>query len=86
MTLEEIKCFCEEKGATVRAESPLGMITCSPKGIEKGTTVFGWHGDPRPPFARQQEILRNAYKFIIQPRFGVEIEVSCAQFEQLLKT
>jgi len=31
MTLEEIKCFCEEKGAAVRVESPLGTITYSPE-------------------------------------------------------
>lgn len=86
MTLEEIKCFCEEKGATVQVKSPLGTITCSPEGIEMGTTVFAWHGDPRPPLAPQQEILENAHKFIIQPKFGAEIEVDRPKFEELLKT
>ena len=85
MTLEGIKCFCEEKGATVRVESPLGTITYSPEGIEIGTAVFGWHGDPRPPLAPQQEILQNADKFIIQPKFGAEIELSRAKFGELLK-
>ena len=85
MTLEEIKCFCEEKGATVRVESPLATITYSPEGIEIGTAVFAWHGDPRPPLAPPQEILQNADKFIIQPKFGAEIELSREKFEELLK-
>ena len=63
----------------------MGTITYSPKGIEIGTTVFAWHGDPRPPLAPQQEILENANKFIIQPKFGAEIELIREKFEELLK-
>ncbi len=63
----------------------MGTITYSPKGIEIGATMFAWHSDPRPPLAPQQEILENADKFIIRPKFGAEKELSREQFEQLLK-
>ncbi len=86
MTLEEIKCFCKEKGATLRVESPLETITYSPKGIEIGADLFAWDSDPRPPLAPQQEILEHADKFIIQPKFGAKTELSREKFEQLLKT
>lgn len=86
MTPEEISCFCETKGATVRVESPVGTITYSPKGIQTGPTVFGWQGDPLPPFPSQQEVLDKAEKFIIQPKFGDKKELSREKFEQLLKT
>ena len=86
MTPEQIRCFCEAKGATVQIESPLGTITYSPKGIEIGTTAFAWHGDLRPPLAPQQEILENADKFMIQPKFGGELQLSREKFEQLLRT
>ncbi len=60
MTPEEISCFCETKVATVRVESPVGTITYSHKGIQTGPTVFGWQGDPLPPFPSQQEVLDKA--------------------------
>ena len=85
MTPEEIKCFCEEKGATVRVESPLGAITYSPKGIQIGPAFFEWQGEPPAPLTFQQEVLRRADKFIIQPKFGAEQELSREKFKQLLK-
>ncbi len=85
MTLEEIRCFCESKGASVRVESPVVTVTYSPKGIQIGSTFFAWEGD-RPPHAPQEEILEKTTRFIIQPKFGPEIKVSRARFEQLLKT
>jgi hypothetical protein len=86
MTLEEIKCFCEGQGATVRIESPVGTITCSSKkGIQIGATLFAWQSDP-PPLASQQELLDRAAKFCVQPKFGDEKEISREKFEQLLKT
>ena len=83
MTPEEIKCFCEARGATVRIESPVGTITYSSKGIQIGPTVFSWQGDPPPALAFQ--VLEKADKFIIQPKFGAEKELSRERFEQLLK-
>ncbi len=85
MTLEEIKCFCEGKGTTVRIESPVGTITCSSKGIQIGATLFAWQSDP-PPHASQREVLEKADRFFIQPKFGDEKEVNHERFEQLLKT
>ena len=84
MTLEEIKCFCEEKGATVRVESPVGTITYSPKGTQFGVTLFSWQGEAPPVLASQ--VLEKALKFVIQPKFGEALEVSREDFEQLLKT
>jgi hypothetical protein len=84
MTLEEIKCFSEGKGATVRIESPVGTITCSSKGIQIGPTLFAWQNDPLP-LASQWEVLEKADRFFIQPKFGDEKEVSRERFEQLLK-
>ena len=84
MTLEEIKCFCEEKGATVRVGSPVGTITYSPNGVQIGVTVFSWQGEAPPALASQ--VLEKADKFIIQPKFGEALEVSREKFEQLLKT
>lgn len=86
MAPEEISCFCETKGATVHVESPVGTITYSPKDIQTGPTVFGWQGDPLPPFPSQQGVLDKAEKFIIQPKFGDKKELSREKFEQLLKT
>ena len=85
MTLEEIKCFCEEKGATVRIESPAGTITYSSKGVQIGSMLFAWPGDPSAPLALQQEGLDKAKKFVIRPKFGAEMELSREMFEQLLK-
>ncbi len=84
MTLEEIKCFCEGKGATVRIESPVGAITCSSKGIQIGATLFAWQNDP-PPHASQREVLENADRFFVRPKFGDEKEISRQKFERLLK-
>ena len=86
MTPEEIRCFCEEKGATVRVESPVGTITYSPQGIQIGPTIFAWQGEPLPPVPSQQEVLEKAAKFVIQPKFGAALEVSRAGFEQLLQS
>ncbi len=86
MTLEEIRCFCESKGATVRVESPVATVTYSPKGIQIGSTFFAWEGDQPPPCAPQEEVLEKTTRFVIQPKFGPEIEVSRERFEQLLKT
>ena len=85
MTLEEIKCFCEVKGATVRIESPAGTITYSSKGVQIGSMPFAWPGDPSAPLALQQEALNKAKKFVIQPKFGAEMELSRKTFEQLLR-
>ena len=86
MTPEEIRCFCEAKGATVHVETPVGTITYSSKGIQIGPTVFAWQGDPLPPVPSQQELLEKAGRFVIQPKFGVTLEVSREKFEQLLRT
>ena len=86
MTLEEIRCFCEAKGATVRIESPVGTIAFSPKGVQIGPTIFSWEGDPPLPVASEQEVLEKAEKFTIVPKFGDAREVSREKFEQLLKT
>ena len=85
MTPEEIRCFCEAKGATVHVESPVGTIMYSSKGIQIGPTVSAWQGDPLPAVPSQQEVLEKADKFIIQPKFGVALEVSREKFEKLLK-
>ncbi len=85
MTLEEIKCFCESKRATVQIESPVGTITYSSKGIQIGPTVFAWQGAPLPPVPSQQEVLEKADRFVIQPKFGVALEVSREKFDRLLK-
>lgn len=84
MTSEEIRCFCESKGATVRVESRIGTITYSPKGVEIGPTLFSWRGEPPAPSAFQQEVLNRAEKFIVRPKFGEEKEIVRDQFEQLL--
>ncbi len=84
MTPEEIKCFCEEKGATVRVEGPVGTITYSSRGIQMGATMFPWQGEPQAPVAFQQEVLNRAEKFIIRPKFGEEKEIVRDKFEQLL--
>ena len=85
MTLEEIRCFCQEKGATVRVESPAGTITYSSKDIQIGTAIFAWQGDPPPPSTFLQGVLEKADKFIIQPKFGDNKELSRERFEQLLR-
>ena len=77
MTPEEIRCFCEAKGATVHVQSPVGTIMYSSKGIQIGPTVFAWQGDPLPPpVPSQQELLAKAERFVIQPKFGLALEVS----------
>ena len=86
MTPEEIRCFCEAKGATLHVQSSVGTITYSSKGIQIGPTLFTWQGDPLPALPSQQEVLEKADKFIIQPRFGAALEVSHKKFEQLLRT
>ena len=85
MTPEEIRCFCESKGATVHVESPVGTITFLPTGMRIGPTVFSWQGDPSPPLAAVQEVLDEANDFVIQPKFGGQRELSREKFEQLLK-
>ncbi len=85
MTLEEIKCFCESKGATVHVESPAGTITFLPTGIQIGPTVFSWQGGLPPELASHQEVLEKAEKFVIHPKFGNEIELTREKFEQLLR-
>ncbi len=85
MTLEEIRCFCEVKGAIVRVESPAGTITYSSSGIQIGDTLFSWQDVPQVALASQQEALAKADKFVIRPKFGDEKEVSGAALEQLLK-
>ena len=82
---EEIRCFCEAKGATVQVDSPVGTITYSAKGIQIGPTVFAWQGDPPPELASHQEVLEKAEKFVIQPKFGKEMELTRERFEQLLR-
>lgn len=67
VTLEEIKCFCESKGATVHVESPVGTITFLPTGVRIGPTVVSWQGDPSPELASHQEVLEKAEKFVIHP-------------------
>jgi len=84
MTLEEIKCFCESKRATVQIESPIGTITFLPTGIQIGPTLFAWQGEAPPVLASQ--VLEKADKFVIQPKFGEALELSLEKFEQLLKT
>ena len=85
MTQEEIRCFCEAKGATVQVDSPVGTITYSAKGIQIGPTVFAWQGDPLPPVPSQEEVLEKADRFLIQPKFGAAREVGREKFEQLLR-
>jgi hypothetical protein len=85
MTPEEIECFCEVKGARVWIESPAGTITYSSKGVQIGSMLFAWSGDPSAPLALQQEVLNKAKKFVIQPKFGAEMELSRETFEHLLK-
>ena len=85
MTPEEIRCFCEAKGATVQVESPVGTITYSAMGIQIGPTVFAWQGDPFPPVPSQQKVLEKADRILIQPKFGAAREVSREKFEQLLR-
>jgi len=78
VTFEEIECFCESKRATVHVESPVGTITFLPTGIRIGPTVVSWQGDPPPELASHMEIVEKADKFVIQPRFGNEIELTRA--------
>ncbi len=85
MTLEEIRCFCEAKGAAVRIESSAGTVTYSSSGIQIGATFFSWQDVRQVALASQQEALAKADKFVIRPKFGDEKEVSRATFEQLLK-
>ena len=85
MTIEELKCFCESKGATVHVESPVGTITFLPSGIRIGPTVFSWQGGPPPELASHHEVLEKAEKFVIHPKFGNEIELTREKFEQLLR-
>lgn len=85
MTPEEIRCFCEAKGATVQVESPVGTITYSAKGIQIGRTVFAWPGDALPPVPSQEEVVEKADSFLIQPKFGAARRISREKFEQLLK-
>ncbi len=85
VTLEEIKCFCESKGATVHFESPVGTITFLPTGIRIGPTVVSWQGDPPPELVSHQEVLEKAEKFVIQPKFGNEMELTREKFEHLLR-
>ncbi len=85
VTLEEIKCFCESKGATVHVESSVGTIAFLPTGIRIGPTVFSWQGDPPPELASHHEVLEKVEKFVIQPKFGNEMELTREKFEQLLR-
>lgn len=85
MTLEEIKCFCESKRAAVRIESPIGTIMFLPAGIHIGSTVFPWVGDLPPELGSHKEILEKGDKFVVQPKFGNEIELTRERFEQLLR-
>ena len=85
MTPEDIRCFCEAKGATVQVESPVGKITYSAKGIQIGAAAFAWQGDPLPPAPSQEEVLEKADRFLIQPKFGAALEASREKFEQLLR-
>lgn len=85
VTLEEIKCFCESKGATVHVESPVGTIAFLPTGVRIGPTVVSWQGDPPPELASLQEVLEKAEKFVIHPKFGKEMELTRDRFEQLLR-
>ena len=84
MTPEQIRCFCESKGATVRVESRIGIIAYSGAGVQVGPTLFSWHGEQQAPLAFQQEVLNRAEKLIIRPRFGEEKEITRDKFEQLL--
>jgi hypothetical protein len=84
MTPEEVRCFCEAKGATVRVETPAGTFAFSPSGIQIGPTVFSWESGPLP-LASPQEILGKAETFTIVPKFGDAREVSREKLEQLLK-
>jgi hypothetical protein len=47
--------------------------------------LFAWPGDPSAPLALQQEALGKAKKFVSQPKFGAEMELSRERFGQLLK-
>jgi len=85
MTLEEIKCFCEAKGAAVRIESAAGMVTYSSSGIQIGEASFSWQDVPQAALASQQDALAKADKFVIRPKFGNEKEVNRTTFEHLLK-
>jgi len=85
MTPEEIRCFCQEKGATVWVESPGGTITYSSKGIQIGPAIFAWQGEPPPPNTFLQGVLEKVDKFIIQPKFRDKKEFSRGGFERLLK-
>jgi len=85
MTLEEIKCFCVRKRATVQIESQIGTITFLPAGIQIGPTVFSWQGDPPPELASHHEVLEKVDKFVIQPKFGNVIELTRKRFEHFLK-
>lgn len=85
VTFEEIKCFCESKGATVHVESPVGTITFLPTGVRIGPTAFSWADDPPPELGSYKEILEKGDKFVVQPKFGNEIELKPEKFEQLLK-
>ena len=40
VTIEELKCFCESKGATVHVESPVGTITFLPTGIRESVPRY----------------------------------------------
>ena len=85
MTLEEVRCFCEVKGAAVRIECPAGTVTYSSSGMQIGDTLFSWQDVPQVALASQQEALAKADKFVIGPKFGDEKEVNRATFERLLK-
>lgn len=85
VTLEEIKCFCESKGATVHFGSPVGTSTFLPTGIRIDPTVVSWQGDPPPELVSHQGVLEKAEKFAIQPKFGNEMELTREKFEQLLR-
>jgi hypothetical protein len=85
VTLEEIKCFCKGKRATVHVESPVGTITFLPTGVCIGPTVFAWSDDAPPELGSYKESLERGDKFVVQPKFGNEKELKPEKFEQLLK-
>jgi hypothetical protein len=85
VTLEEVKCFCKSKRATVHVESPVGTITFLPTGVRIGPIVFSSAGDAPPEPGSYKESLEKGDKFVVQPKFGDEIELKPEKFEQLLK-
>jgi len=86
MTPEEIKCFCEEKGVVVLVSSPLGIATCSSKGVEIASATFSGEQERPPRLSSPQEILDGAEKFVVHPKFGEPIELSRQNFERLLRS